>query len=212
MQRKLRAWAICLMALLLFSGCASGTQEATNQAAAPKMEEESYSWENGNFQMDGAVIQLPVLYETIGKQGWNFADETDGDCLVEANSCQTESVDLINATYPEIIMRAAFCNEDASPKKRSSCRIYSIAVSNATYDRVYAAFPTVNIEGGIHFGSTQDEMVAAYGTPQETTQGSFDTSYFFSKGTAALEFGIQEEFGITRIQIAYLPIGGRNVE
>lgn len=212
-----RIWLLAAVLLLLVTGCGVEVWQDTDDPVSETQTEEAKEEQNAmdeirSFTIDGVQIQLPVDYQTLAGAGWTFSDSAKAEEVLEAGTYRLESIELENEAYPQVILRAAFINQGKEAAPMTGCQVYGFAVSNATYDRIYDAYPDIELAGGVHFGSNAGEVAAVYGDPKEKIDGAFDTSYFYQSGLTAMEFGIHETFGVDRIQLYHLPVGGRLVQ
>lgn len=125
-------------------------------------DELSSSPDSFQISLDGNVITLPALYTEFTALGWECDIDTDSETLkpgfmmvgnasLRKGDASLSGVNFINFSDQELPL--------------SEC--YVCAFSFA-YDTKGAVETSLVFPGGIHIGSTADEIIAAYGEPTET--------------------------------------------
>ncbi len=130
------------------------------------------------ISLDGNMLALPALYSDFTSLGWT-SDDIDGETLkpgfimvgnasLEKGDASLSGISFINLSDKELPL--------------SECHIYGFAFA---YDPKGAVSTSFVLPGGLHIGSTIDDIIAAYGEPTEKDDsGSTKTNlkYEFSDG------------------------------
>lgn len=118
--------------------------------------------ESFQVALDGNIITLPALYTDFTALGWecdfNVDEETlkpgyimVGNASLRKGDTSLSGVNFINLSDQELPL--------------SECYVYGFAFA---YDTKGAVETSVVLPGGLHIGSTMDDIIAAYGEPTET--------------------------------------------
>jgi len=163
---------------------------------------------NGDIMIEGVKYTLPVKADEFIKNGWSFAQNVlDKYDPFPANATLTGQVELqkVNDTKTMKLTVDLFNND-----KKNEVPIGEVYITNITvtrYDKVKVILP-----GGVSWGSSVDEVKAAYGEPASDTEvGSADTfinkslTYKFEKGglCADLLYQSEKDSDFTLTSISY---------
>lgn len=118
--------------------------------------------ESFQVSLDGNIITLPALYTDFTALGFECDVDTDeetlkpgfimvGNASLRKGDTSLSGVNFINLSDKELPL--------------SQCYVYGFAFA---YDSKGAVDTSVVFPGGLHIGSTADEIIAAYGEPTET--------------------------------------------
>jgi len=130
------------------------------------------SSEPDSFQisLDGNILTLPVLYSDFAALGWT-SDDIDGETLkpgfIMVGNASLEKGD---ATLSGV----SFINLSDKEMPLSECHVYGLAFAYSTTGAVSTSFV---LPGGLHIGSTIDDIIAAYGEPTEKDDSSDSKTY-----------------------------------
>lgn len=125
----------------------------------------STDWKNTEFGLNGVNYKIYFDYADLQNQGWTF-DLADygysNGYIMNQNDKVSGTINLENPNY-DARVAVGFTNTSSTPKDILQCQIWSIDVDNGFADK------PVNFElpNGIHNGSTLQEVIAAYGEPDE---------------------------------------------
>lgn len=131
--------------------------------ATPVIPDElSASPDSFQVSLDGNVLTLPALYSDFTALGWECDVDVDtetlksgfmmvGNAALRKGDASLSGVTFINLSDQELPL--------------SECYICGFAFA---YDTKGAVETSVVFPGGLHIGSTADEIIAAYGEPTET--------------------------------------------
>jgi hypothetical protein len=134
--------------------------------------------ESFQFSLDGNILTLPALYSDFTSLGWTHND-IDGKTLrpgfamVGSSSLRKGDAALTGAF---------FINLSDKELPLSECHVYGFAFSYGTSGAVSTSFV---LPGGLHIGSTVDDIIATYGEPTEkddSGSGRLKLKYEFSDG------------------------------
>ena len=163
----------------------------------------STDWKNTEFALDGTNYKMYFDYSNLQNAGWTFdlADYGYSDgYILNQNDKVTGTIDLENPNY-DADVSVGFTNISSTPKDIMQCQIWSIEVDNT-----YAKKPvTFNLPGGIHNGSSLEEVVAAYGEPEEDNKYRSDElgywTYTYQDGYSKyFKLTIYDDKGVTAFE------------
>ena len=127
----------------------------------PKPPVQSNSWKDFSFKIDGHIYSFPgTAYDYINN-GWSLQKYSLGEAqeiIVSGNGMGYGYFVKADGDYS---FGVTFENKSANAQPAQDCFIKDIA---------FYAYQEINVElyGGITFGATQDQIVAAWGNPTET--------------------------------------------
>lgn len=118
--------------------------------------------ESFQVSLDGNIITLPALYSDFTALGWECDVNTDeetlksgfmmvGNASLRKGDASLSGVNFINLSDQELPL--------------SECYVCGFSFA---YDSKSAVAASVVFPGGLHIGSTIDDITAAYGEPTET--------------------------------------------
>lgn len=117
------------------------------------------------ISLDGNILTLPALYSDFTALGWT-CDRIDGETL-KPGFIMTGNAALKKGDAT--LSGANFINLSDEELPLSECYVYGFAFA---YDTKGAVSTSFVLPGGLHIGSTIDDITAAYGEPTETDDSS----------------------------------------
>lgn len=160
----------------------------------------SNDWKNTEFALNGENYKIHFDYSQLQNAGWTF-DLADygysNGYIMNQNDKVSGTISLENPNY-DARVSVGFTNTSATPKDILQCQIWTIDVDNS-----FAKKPvTFNLPNGIHNGSTLEEVVAAYGEPEEDDKYRADSlgywTYTYKDGyDKYLKLTIYDDKGVT---------------
>lgn len=117
-------------------------------------------------EIDGEVYTLPFPYEELRSKGW----ESNG----EGKVLQPEYITPRQISNGLKTMNVTFLNTSKEDKDYLLCDIAGIEINS-----VQAKHTTVKLAKGIEIGSTKDDVISAYGEPQE--MGVYSVTYIIQE-------------------------------
>ncbi len=139
---------------------------------------EGLSSEPDSFQisLDGNILTLPALYSDFAALGWtckNIEGETLKPGFIMTGNARLEKGDAT-------LSGANFINFSDKELPLSECYVFAFSFAYDTRGAVSTSFV---LPGGLHIGSTIDEIIAAYGEPSERDDtSSTKTKLFYTFG------------------------------
>ena len=116
----------------------------------------SDSLDDYTFELDGAVMKLPVSYEEFASHGWSLYSYDNSD--TEEDLITAQDYDYFQMTNGDGRIRVYIYNPSGDTKPIRECKIGCIEV---TKDEGIS----FKIAGGLELGATADEVLAKFGTP-----------------------------------------------
>lgn len=149
------------------------------------------SWTDYTIQIGDKVLTLPCTYDDIVAAGFTLDDTTDPETVVNKESTWYGYFERGQGSFD--YFGVTFYNPSTEEAKViTDCTIIAISVDYyAEEDGLSVVLP-----GGITFSSTRDDIIAAYGEPDNLYEGdTFDflTYYDGDSYTKSLEFSIDKE-------------------
>jgi hypothetical protein len=169
--RKILAVLLALLMTVL-AGCDKTIADEENNTTEENniLKEFSLSddWTDLEFVFGNEKFSFPLFYQDLNKKGWQL-EENDDLAAQEFtfnfykmwnSSFYDENQDLYAYIYVN------FQNDENETKKIKDCNIWSIAlfkIDDEVSDKGYE----IELSKGIKWGSTEEEIVAAYGPVEE---------------------------------------------
>lgn len=165
--------------------------------------EVSDDWEDMQFTMNKEFYALPMPFSVLEDEGWEInADVYDEGEDVEPG--ETKVVCIYNDDYDEDLSTFVnVTNYGKSTKSLSDCAISSFSMDIVFGDTLLKDIPKIAIAQGITWGSTADEVVEAFGKPDNTYESEvFEyTTYYYEADDCNLEIDVYDDFGVADIEI-----------
>ena len=127
-------------------------------------------WQSFIVRLDGDLYQLPAPISSFIANGWVFVD--DPNEMVAAQSTNVRAT----IRRGNQVMRIHIHNYDDAEQP-----IAHTFVTRIEFSHHFAVLP-IELPGGITENSTLDEILAAFGEPRRTEEGSMFTTYEFGSG------------------------------
>ena len=95
-----------------------------------------------------------------------------------------------------------FVNNGYSACDITQCDIWAIEIDTCYGFEQVDSFPSMEIANGIHFGSTEEDVIAAFGPCDDVYECEYYKTYEYCVDyTYYLNFTIYEEYGVTAIEL-----------
>ncbi|MDR0964807.1 MAG: hypothetical protein LBM60_09345 [Clostridium sp.] len=138
------------------------------------------------FALDGNLLSLPILYSDFAALGWT-SDDIEGETLkpgyITLGSYSLEKDDAN-------IIRLSFINLGDEELPLSECLVYRFTFSYFSWN----AKTSFVLPGGLHIGSTVDDVIAAYGEPTGRSDSTITTKLTYEFGEYNyIEFNIDND-------------------
>ncbi len=160
----------------------------------------STEWTSMTFALDGKTYAIPFSYEDI-KSDWSFdlADYGYEDgYILNPNEYVYSTIELENDAY-DCTFYIGLENNDTSAKDITECDIWAASIDITWAD----SYPTLELPGGLTWGSSLEEVEALYGIPESTYRseslGYWSYDYAVDN-TYMLSLTIYDENGITEFR------------
>lgn len=165
--------------------------------------EVSDDWEDMQFIMNKEFYALPMPFSVLEDEGWEInTDVYDEGEDVEPG--ETKVVCIYNDDYDEDMSTFVnVTNYGKSTKSLSDCVISSFSMDIVFGETLLKDIPKIAIAQGITWGSTADEVVEAFGKPNNTYESEvFEyTTYYYEADDCNLELDVYDDFGVADIEI-----------
>lgn len=160
-------------------------------------------WQDMAFSMDGKVYQIPFAYAGI-KDQWTFNLSDygyDKGYVLNPGDKVTGTIQLQNSRYSKVRCTAGFMNTGTEVKDILDTDIWSFTMDISSADQ----YPEVELPGGITWGSTEDDIIKAYGKPDEDPYVSKELGYsvynWFDHFTYKMKLTVYKDGGLKGIML-----------
>ena len=181
---------------------ASGNNETSS--------EDSSAWDAIGIKIDGKEFKYPYSYKELKELGWSFdsSDYTDngsGEYIVNAGE-RTSQIELNNEDYGtddnDAHVSVTFINSGEDAADISDCDINSISISAVYGFDEISKYPDIELAGGIHFGSSEEEIRKAYGEPSDVYKGTYYTELTYnSDNSRYMTLYIYKDKGLMDVEL-----------
>ena len=163
-------------------------------------------WTNMEFLLDGNYLQLPTSYQNLVDLGWTFdlADYGyENGYIMNQDDKTYATIELENPLYSDDLkVYVGFVNNGYSACDITQCDIWAIEIDTCYGFEQVDSFPSMEIANGIHFGSTEEDVIAAFGPCDDVYECEYYKTYEYCVDyTYYLNFTIYEEYGVTAIEL-----------
>ena len=182
---------------------AEGASEAAEQTGDADADLDGKKWQDMAFSMDGKVYQIPFAYAGI-KDQWTFNLSDygyDKGYVLNPGDKVTGTIQLQNSRYSKVRCTAGFMNTGTEVKDILDTDIWSFTMDISSADQ----YPEVELPGGITWGSTEDDIIKAYGKPDEDPYVSKELGYsvynWFDHFTYKMKLTVYKDGGLKGIML-----------
>lgn len=191
---------------------AEPTAEPTASAAASQAPatsgEISDQWMDQQFAFDGQNYAIFFSYDQLEAAGWTFdlADygHADGYILNKGDKV-TSTIELTNPNYNEKLrVNVGFVNHGDEAQDILQCDVWAFACEITYGFKLLDNVPEMTIAGGITWGSTKEQVEAAFGQPEDvyTSEDHGYVTYTYQDAFSKyLKLTIYDEMGVTKIEM-----------
>lgn len=182
---------------------AESSAEAAEQTGDAGADLDGKKWQDMAFSMDGQVYRIPFAYAGIKDQwAFNLSDYGyDKGYVLNPGDKVTGTIQLQNSRYSKVRCTAGFMNTGAEVKDILDTDIWSFTMDISSADQ----YPEVELPGGITWGSTEDDIIKAYGKPDEDPYVSKELGYsvynWFDHFTYKMKLTVYKDGGLKGIML-----------
>ncbi|WP_130837323.1 DUF6612 family protein [Lachnoclostridium sp. Marseille-P6806] len=160
-------------------------------------------WQDMVLSMDGQIYQLPFPYSKL-RDSWSFdlADYgyADGYVLNPGDKV-TGTITLDNDRYDKVRFNIGFMNTGDKVQDILDTDVWSFTMDISSADK----YPEVMLPDGITWGSTSEDILKAYGEPEEEPFVSKELGYtvynWFDDFTYKLKLTVYDDGGLKAISL-----------
>ncbi len=140
----------------------------------------SADWRDFQFSFDGQLYTMPVDYKTVADAGWTF-DITDygyeDGYILNSGDRTTSTIDLENDKYEDVDVSIGMTNtgDKACDITEGQLWAFDCDISFTDDDEPK---PEIELPGGLTWGSTIEDVIAAYGEPEDEPYYSESLGYY----------------------------------
>lgn len=173
----------------------------------------SDDWKDLDIAIDGVVYQFPYDYDKLVENGWamDLAEYGYEDGYVLNKDDQTYStISLYNERYggnswSAFSIWCGFENFADKVQDITECDLWSIQLDIMDGWEPFVNYPTVQIAKGITFGSTKEDVIAAFGEPDdiyEATEYGYVVYDYSNDYKECMSLTIYDDYGVTCIDLS----------
>ncbi|MEG2769418.1 MAG: hypothetical protein RR902_01225 [Oscillospiraceae bacterium] len=162
------------------------------------------------FIFDAVTVSLPCPLQTFTDLGWqinldDFISE-NGSTLIESQN-SSGLIEMYNPAYSEdFYFTVEFKNPDSTPKELTQCEIFYVNFDTTCGFELVDAFPSIEIAKGLKWGSTYEQIIEAFGKPNEENNSDFGyTTLYYDFDTASVSLTVYQDFGFSSISFYLHP-------
>lgn len=168
----------------------------------------SDNWTDLQFLIDGKVIELPHSYQEFVLTGWTFnlVDYGYADGYYMNSGDKTYgTIDLENPNYTDrIIASMGVKNFGSKAVDITECSLWSWELDIMPGSKVAESHPEVIIAKGITFESTHNDVLKAFGEPQDgiyRADSSAYSVYSYNVDSYYMKLKVSDEYGLVGIEL-----------
>lgn len=198
----------------------SESGDTVNEEVVPEIDnnknaedtEISDNWLDMEFVFDGLKYKIgETSYNDLKNAGWTF-DLADygrpNGYILNPGDKSFSTVDLRNSKYGDgykaFCITVGFVNNDTVAKDITECDIWSVKTDTRYGFKLKDSYSDMTIAKGIKYGSSEADVLAAFGTPTETYENpehgykTFTWRHDFSK---YLKITVYADGGVSAIEL-----------
>lgn len=168
-MKKLAAIGLCVILCLQMTACGGESAQKKKEEAMALIGNEL---ESGEFVIDGKKYSFPSVISEWTEDGWHISNRYENADTFELEyNIESNEFELYNDEKSSEYVSMCAINLGLEPLKieQSTVSYLDMKMSKAK-DAMYVVLP-----GGITYDSTKEDVIAAYGEPQEEED---DTLYY----------------------------------
>lgn len=156
--------------------------DTNNQSNGDAVLDKSLDIAKGNFKIDGKSYQLKEGIDALEGEGWVFDTEYNDSDMIPA-----EDYEVLFFTKNDKSISLYIVNEASEEKSYKECSMYGVYDSDTESS-------SLELDGGIKIGSSYDDVVAAFGEPEDIYEdGDYKSlDYVSASGDVSLEISFNE--------------------
>lgn len=166
-------------------------------------------WSKLEMSIDGVVYKFPYDFAKLKSNGWTLDLAKYGKengYILNPGDKTYSTLDLYStkygSEYDSFSIGCGFKNYDNSAKDITECDLWSVNMAIDYGSRLKKSYPNVEIAKGIKFGAKEADVLAAFGTPDDTYE-STDLGYktfTYDKDGIKARFKVSNEHGLVQIE------------
>lgn len=165
-------------------------------------------WEDLEFKFANVAFTVPFEAGMLEANGWTLTgleDEYDADYVLEAGAKVSNVYSISNANYnSDVRTLVGFINNGESAAKVTNCDVWSFVcnIYDETNGVLYENVPELELANGITWGSTPDEIKAAYGDSMKDIEGEADdytVHMYMYNGLNIMKLTTRDNLGLVEV-------------
>lgn len=165
-------------------------------------------WEDLEFKFANAAFALPFEAGVLEANGWTLTgleEEYDADYMLEAGTKVSNVYSISNSNYnSDVRTLVGFINNGKSAAAVKNCDVWSFVcnIYDETNGVLYENVPEIELANGITWGSTPDEIKAAYGESMKDIEGEADdytVHMYMYNGLNIMKLTTRDNLGLVEV-------------
>ncbi len=181
------------------------TVEETEAATEPAV---LTGWENLEFKFAGADYAVPFEAGALETNGWilsGLEEQYGADYVLQPGAKVSNVYSVSKEGYnSEVRTLVGFVNNGESAAKVTNCEVWSFVCN--IYDEpnevLFENIPELELANGITWGSTPDEIKAAFGEPMSAIEGEADdytVHMYMYNGLNIMKLTTRDDLGLVEV-------------
>lgn len=183
--------------------------EKVDEPSTPSNGTIDSDWAKLEMSIDGVIYKFPYDFAKLKSNGWTLDLAKYGKengYILNPGDKTYSTLDLYNtkygSEYDSFSIGCGFKNYDNAAKDITECDLWSVNMAIDYGSRLKKSYPNVEIAKGIKFGAKEADVLAAFGTPDDTYE-STDLGYktfTYDKDGIKARFKVSNEHGLVQIE------------
>lgn len=185
---------------------ANDTEEGTSEEDSSS-EAVLTGWEDMEYEFFGDAYALPFSADTLSANGWSISgitDEYSAEHVLKKGEKVSNVYSLSKDGYDSNVrILVGFVNNGSSSAKITDCDVWSFVCN--IYDEnnkvLYENVPELKLANGITWGSTSEEVEAAYGEPVSVMESQeevddYKVYTYMYNGLDIMKLTVRADYGL----------------
>ena len=172
----------------------------------------SDDWRDLEFVFEGVKYKInETSYADLKAAGWTFDLKDYGyenGYILNPRDKTYGTIDLKHSKYGDeydvFYITVGFINNDTVAKDITECDIWSISMDTRYGFRLKESYSDMTVAKGIHFGSSEADVLAAFGTPEdvyENAENGYKSYTWCYDYSTYLKITVYADGGVSSIQL-----------
>lgn len=183
-------------------------EETTEEIEETTAEVVMTGWEDLEFEFANVPFVVPFEAGVLDANSWTLTgleEGYDADYVLEAGAKVSNVYAVTNPNYnSDVRTLVGFVNNSESAAKVTNCDVWSFVcnIYDETNGVLYENVPELKLANGITWGSTPDEIKAAYGESMKDIEGEADdytVHMYMYNGLNIMKLTTRDDLGLVEV-------------